>query len=616
MATHVVRWLVPFAALTAALAACSAADRPPRRDATSEPSGRAERLGAQADALSAAKLHGASLPPKTLALTFDDGPAARTAELSAYLGGQGIAAAFFVNGARITSTTLPNPGGMTPIAGAGAILAQLAADGHLVANHTTTHRDLVTEVLPTGAARVVQELAETDAAIGAYVPASRFLFRPPYGSWSTATYDALRVSAMDKYVGPVDWEIGGTSNGYPNAAADWACWQGRLYAGGSLANGTGYATTTQCGDAYVREIDAVGRGIVLLHDPYGYAGGSTVDMVAYIVPILKAKGYAFVRLDEVPAIAALLPCDATCATCSGPAPTQCTSCEPGRWLGGGRCRPCSTCAAGTYTAAACTPTSNTACSACHPTCATCTGPGAGACTSCGAGSYLNGGACAGCSACGPGSYQASACTANGDTICAACHPSCAACSGPNVDQCGACPDAYYLDGGFCRACTVCAAGSAAVTACSAAADTTCAPCPEGTFAGAGATSCSSCGTCDDDDPCTADRCDAAVGCTHASVAGCGASDAGAGDGGAGDAGARDGGAGDAGAGDGGGTEPRPDPLPDPRLEPGADPRLDAGDDGGCGVARGDGPRGETGGVALAAALSALALRRRRRGGRR
>ena len=51
----------------------------------------------------------------------------------------------------------------------------------------------------------------------------------------------------------------------------------------------------------------MGKGIVLLHDPYGWASGHTVDMIKYLVPKLKAAGYAFERVDMVPDLAALLP---------------------------------------------------------------------------------------------------------------------------------------------------------------------------------------------------------------------------------------------------------------------------------------------------------------------
>ena len=242
-----------------------------------------------ASAISAAGMRGWSLPPKTLALTFDDGPGARTSELSSWLAARGIRAAFFVNGFHVW-----NP----------PVLDQIAADGHLLANHTQDHKSL------TGRAtnqprltdwQVQNELTQTDDLIAGKVDHDRFLFRPPYGDWDATSYAQVSSTPMQKYVGPVLWNIGDHMTAA--SAADWDCWQpgtdGKVY------------TVQQCGDLYAKEIDAVGHGIVLMHDFYFIdndpSHGGTVDMIEYLVPTLVAKGYTFVRVDEVPEIAALLP---------------------------------------------------------------------------------------------------------------------------------------------------------------------------------------------------------------------------------------------------------------------------------------------------------------------
>ena len=89
---------------------------------------------------------------------------------------------------------------------------------------------------------------------------------------------------MGKYVAPVDWKIGDHMG--PAQAADWMCWRD-------------WKPVHDCGDLYLQEIDAVGHGIVLMHDPYFIGGepakGGTVDMVKYILPQLVAKGFHFVR---------------------------------------------------------------------------------------------------------------------------------------------------------------------------------------------------------------------------------------------------------------------------------------------------------------------------------
>ncbi len=445
-----------------------------------------------------------TMAAKQLALTFDDGPGPRTAELSTYLKNENIRAVFFVNGACIQSTTLPNQSCATPLAGATSVLAQLEADGHLVANHTTTHRDI------TGvpANQTVQELAETDAPIRTYgkTPYNRSLFRAPFGSWNGAVWNTLKTSAMNHYVGPIYWDIGGFSDRYPNAAADWACFQGSLkYQGGATK---GYATTKECGDGYLTEINAVGRGIILMHDQYGWAQGHTVDMVKYLVPLLKNAGYTFVRADDVPIIASDFPsCAGTgCTSCSGPTAGTCTACAAGRYLANGSCVACSTCAAGTYQTAACTTKADTACAACDPSCATCGGPGTTGCTSCASGKYLSNGSCKDCTTCAAGTYATSACTTTSDTVCATCatcdegfytstacgptantvcgtcHSSCKTCMGPDATQCGSCPSGQYAMAGTCKPCSTCGPGTCSKSACTASADTLCGAC--GTDAGA------------------------------------------------------------------------------------------------------------------------------------
>lgn len=475
------------------------------------------------------------LPPKTLALTIDDGPGDFGAGIASYLAGLAtpIRAAFFDNGNRfVTSADLPNTNSIAVTVGANAIVAQILSQGHIVGNHTVTHRDMATEVLPAGSTQVFRELAETDADLAGYVPSGFYLFRSPYGDFNPTDYSELATTAMNKYVGPVYWDIGGVSTNYPSQAADWACWQGQITCGsvnaglgcpsvGALAYGTGYLTTKQCGDAYVKEIAAVGRGIILTHDPYSWASGNTLAMLQYIVPTLQAGGYTFVRVDDVPDVRAVLPpCDPSCASCTGVNANQCRACAAGRYLSGTSCPVCDACAAGTYEVAACTPTADVQCVACDPSCATCSGAGAGACTACPVGAFLTaGGACKVCSVCAAGAVQTGACTTTADTTCAPCSPGsysaspaslacvpcaegsfaadagAAACSpcapgtnaaGTGQSACTACAAGQVSDGGAAT-CSACAPGSAAPSS-----STACQPCAPGTFAAAGAGACTVC----------------------------------------------------------------------------------------------------------------------------
>ncbi|MCL2776463.1 MAG: polysaccharide deacetylase family protein [Polyangiaceae bacterium] len=479
-----------------ALTACGTDPSPKVHD---EPTARtAEAVFATDD------IDGTSLPDKTLAFTFDDGPGPQAKNISAYLRDQGIRAVFFVIGEHIAkSQTLPTTTDVVP--GAAGILTQIALDGHLIANHATSHRDLTT----LSSANVIAEVTETDNDIAPYTQPNKLLFRAPEGAWNKTVANTLNGSPMSKYIGPIYWDMGGLTDNYPNAAADWACWQGQM-------KGNKTYTPDQCGQAYLNEIRSTRKGIVLMHDLDGYEQ-NTLDMLTIIVPTLKQEGYSFVRLDEVPDIAKKLPvqCNASCATCTGPGADQCDSCAAGKFLAAGTCTACSTCANGSYQAASCNASTDTVCAPCDASCATCTGPAATDCVTCAAGRTSHAGVCAACTQCGSGSYVASQCTEAADTVCASCDESCTTCSGPLESDCGSCGAGRYLHDGECVTCTQCKAGNYVASACTDTVDTVCQPCAPGTSSATDdASECTSCGNCDDGDECTVDSCDAVRGCVH------------------------------------------------------------------------------------------------------
>jgi peptidoglycan/xylan/chitin deacetylase (PgdA/CDA1 family) len=313
MATPFVRWTLVAVGCSSlvVVAACSSYDatedvaRGTSAAALSFASGNSD--GYCASNPSAQCWEGKPLATKQLALTFDDGPGSQTLALSSYLKSRGIRATFFVNG-HCFGQSVYQSGQCQQDASASPsdILGRLVADGHLVGNHTQDHFDLTS--LDDNS--IVRELADTDAIISPFVDRGHLVFRAPFGAWSSHDYDVLHASAMDRYVGPVKWDIGGAMTG--SYGADWDCWQN--------TNGYGVMTTQQCGDRYMREIVDVGRGIILMHDAdYGDPSnhdvrsgkGNTIDMVKYLidgdealgVSGLAARGYTFVRLDEVPDIA-------------------------------------------------------------------------------------------------------------------------------------------------------------------------------------------------------------------------------------------------------------------------------------------------------------------------
>lgn len=212
------------------------------------------------------QLMGNELPDKTLSLTFDDGPGPRTAELADYLATQGVKAAFFINGKAVS--------------GRQNTIDTIIGRGHLLANHTQNHLQLT----KLSADRVVKEVADTDAIMERAQPNAPSIIRAPFGAWNGNTARAINGSAATKkYVGSVFWDVGGALTA--NAAADWDCW------------GKG-VSVDRCGELYLKEIRTKKRGIVLFHDVHG----RTIDMVKKILPTLKAEGYKFVQVDEVPSV--------------------------------------------------------------------------------------------------------------------------------------------------------------------------------------------------------------------------------------------------------------------------------------------------------------------------
>jgi peptidoglycan/xylan/chitin deacetylase (PgdA/CDA1 family) len=230
-------------------------------------------------------LKGIDLPPRTLCLTYDDGPGEHTEELGRYLHAEGIAATFFVVGARAE--------------GQADLLGQLRGWGHLIGNHTWSHPGLVSLALSGG--DVVGELARADALVRPHAAGGRVLFRAPYGNWreraeggkgdrpTSVVCDILNDSGrFPHYVGPVNWDV---------VAEDWECWRQGV-------------PPAEAARRYVAEAERVGRGIVLMHDssddPALRPRNRTAEMTKWMVPALEEKGFRFVRLDEVPQVRAAL----------------------------------------------------------------------------------------------------------------------------------------------------------------------------------------------------------------------------------------------------------------------------------------------------------------------
>jgi peptidoglycan/xylan/chitin deacetylase (PgdA/CDA1 family) len=210
----------------------------------------------------------------TVALTFDDGPNQNTPAVLDALKAANVKATFFVVGKM--ARAYPD------------VLARIAAEGHLLANHSATHA-LLGKKFVKNPDMLVDQIREVNNIIRPLMPTNaKFYFRAPYGSWRPQHAAVLNADPMLKnYVGPIYWDIGGdiamSSDGYILSSADWDCWHRHWDA-------------ETCAKGYMREIRRKNGGVVLMHCIHSQSPA----LVADIVPALVEEGYKFVRLDEVP----------------------------------------------------------------------------------------------------------------------------------------------------------------------------------------------------------------------------------------------------------------------------------------------------------------------------
>lgn len=211
----------------------------------------------------------------TIALTFDDGPNRYTLEVLDALKGLNVKATFFIVGKMAHA----HPD----------ILARIADEGHLLANHSATH-PLFDQSYADNPDLLLGQLRDVDEQIAPLMPGdARYYFRAPYGAWRPEFAEALNNDpVLNKYVGPIYWDEGGettfSDDGYVLSSADWDCWH------------RGWDAQT-CAKGYMREIRRKDGGVVILHCIHAQSGA----LVAALVPPLLEEGYDFVRLDEVPA---------------------------------------------------------------------------------------------------------------------------------------------------------------------------------------------------------------------------------------------------------------------------------------------------------------------------
>jgi peptidoglycan/xylan/chitin deacetylase (PgdA/CDA1 family) len=209
----------------------------------------------------------------TIALTFDDGPNANTGAVLDVLKANNVKATFFIVGRM--ATTHP------------AMLARIAAEGNLLANHSASHPQLGGR-FDDDPNLLIYQIKEVHEQIAPLMKQTdKLYFRAPYGYWRSAHATILNADpVLRNYVGPIYWDIGGDismRDGYVMSSADWACWKHKWSA-------------QTCAKGYLREIRRGNGGVVLMHCIHA----QSADLVADVVPALIEEGYNFVRLDQMP----------------------------------------------------------------------------------------------------------------------------------------------------------------------------------------------------------------------------------------------------------------------------------------------------------------------------
>ncbi len=198
---------------------------------------------------------GTSAELREVALTFDDGPNdPYTLQLLDVLANAGVKATFFMVGRYVDQR--PD------------IARAVAEAGHVIANHTYTHPNLIFQ----SQWQVRDEVTRCNRALcDAVGDRATKLFRPPFGGRRPATLRTLRGMGMI----PIMWNVTGF---------DW--------------DATSHQSIERKVEKRVR-----GGNVILLHDgghlAFGADRSRTVEATKNIVDRYKREGYGFKTIPEM-----------------------------------------------------------------------------------------------------------------------------------------------------------------------------------------------------------------------------------------------------------------------------------------------------------------------------
>ncbi|MFE3492638.1 bifunctional polysaccharide deacetylase/glycosyltransferase family 2 protein [Streptomyces sp. NPDC059169] len=194
-----------------------------------------------------------SLPDKTIALTFDDGPTPTwTPQVLEILRENDVPGTFFVTGTMVSR--YPD------------IVRTMVEQGNEVGVHTFSHVDLSYQ----SASRIHREMEQTQLALAGAAGITTTLFRAPYSS---------RPDAIDDYSWPVYKELG--EQGYTSAFID---------------NDSGDWKRPGVSKIIEGATPEEGKGASVLFHDAGGERSQTIEALPRYIEMMKEKGYTFTTI--------------------------------------------------------------------------------------------------------------------------------------------------------------------------------------------------------------------------------------------------------------------------------------------------------------------------------
>jgi uncharacterized caspase-like protein/peptidoglycan/xylan/chitin deacetylase (PgdA/CDA1 family) len=203
------------------------------------------------------EISGLGLPPKTLVLSFDDGPHGRYSEdIAAILNQYNISGIFFELGSNLGTVDANNNPKLGHLA---AVSRKLVAAGQMLGNHSYSHAQLNRA----DEATLRSEIALTDILLKKVNGSSPQLFRFPYGARTKQSLMILKKLGFRSVLWNID-------------SLDWAD-----------------PVPNSIADRVLRSVETQQRGVLLFHD----INQRTVKALPTILERLTADGYFFAAWD-------------------------------------------------------------------------------------------------------------------------------------------------------------------------------------------------------------------------------------------------------------------------------------------------------------------------------